>query len=146
MSARLALLRDYVAVIWNDARYDELPRFAQPDMALHSSGGHGTARGLAEVAAAAERSRAPFAEYVVTIEETVGSGAVLAWRWSVRAKMLSGLLLSPDLRTLAGELDDLLWVSFTGMAFTRFRRGLIAEERVESDPLPLLRQLGMAVL
>jgi hypothetical protein len=112
---------------------------------MHGADERGTSRGLVEIRAAAERSREPFDSYQMVIDELVGDGPVIAWRWSVHAKLRSSLALGPELRQLADEIDALLWVSFGGMSFTRFQDGLMIAERIESNPLPLLRQFGVAV-
>jgi hypothetical protein len=140
--AGTACLRNFVHTVWSAGNLAELPRFVHPDVVV-SANGHGRAvHGLPALADLIHRARTPFDHYEMAIVDAVEQGDTVATRWTVRARLRDPALLGDDLRALAGELTDLLWLGFSGMSFATLRDGLIVCEHTESNPASVQQQLG----
>lgn len=135
-------LADYVEVVWNRGRVADLSSFVHPEVVFGSADPALTSRGLAAAQAAVRRALAPFDEYQLTVEQLVAQASVVAWRWTVRARLRSIAALGGQLRVLAATMDELRWVGFSGASFTTFLDDRIAEEWTESNPFFLARQMG----
>lgn len=118
--------------VWNQGNLDAIDEVYGPDLAWHSAppGLPATRDGLRMMIMG---FRAAFSDTVSTVDQLVGEGDSVAWRWTFQGTHTGELMGIPG----TGKR-----VTFAGVSIDRFADGRSVERRDYADMLGLLQQLG----
>ena len=128
-----ALARRYIEEVWNRGNLAFLDQACAPDYVFHDPPNpdlHGPGKLKPFVGAL----RAAFPDATTTIQDLLGEGERVVWRWSYRGTHTGPLLDIPA----TGKQ-----VTVTGIVISRFAGGKVVEDWVNRDTLGLLQQLGV---
>lgn len=126
------LVRDFVADVLNDKRYDAITEYCHEDIVMHRPGGVDVV-GLDAYIEHYRRLHRAFPDFDATIEDVLADTDRVGLRLNLTGTHQGELL---------GHSPTGTTVSFSAQIIYRLADGRIAEEWHESDRLGLLRQLG----
>lgn len=133
----ITVCRRWFEEVWNEGREDLMPLLAAADVVAHGiAGPDDVAYGLEAGFKPMYRTlRGAFPDIHFTVDEVIGSGEMVALRWSVRGTHRGDELGMPA----TGKS-----VAFTGMTFARVVDGKIVEGWNNWDMMGLMNQIGAA--
>lgn len=126
-----AIVRQYLEEAWNKKNLAVVDQVIAPNLIQHV---RNVAPGREGIKAFFGLNYGSFPDAHLTIEDMVGEGDKVAWRFSVRATHSGPFRGLPP----TGKPFTL-----TGMAITRMREGQMVENWNETDDLGMLQQLGV---
>lgn len=128
-----AVARRAIDEVLGKGRFEVSRELFHPDYVFHADDRD---YALEETEASMRDLRAAFPDLVMRVDRAVAAGDLVSIQWS-GAGTNSG--------RAAGFPGNGRHVRFSGMAFVRFRDGLMVEEWSVHDGLALLRQLGLPI-
>lgn len=130
------LIRRWFEEVWNKGRAEAIDEMIADDCVVHGldDATGNPVRGPAEYRAFYAQFREAFPNIVVTVEDTIAEGDLVAARCSVRAKH------EGDSLGIAATKSP---VEFTGMTIVRVRDGKLIEGWNNFDFMALYRQIGL---
>jgi steroid delta-isomerase-like uncharacterized protein len=130
-----ALIRQWVEEVWNQGKLERADELMSPDYVLHIQGGPETLttpEGFKQLCAT---YRGAIPDVHTTIEDLVGEGDRVVWRFTMRGTHLGEL---PGGIAPTGKP-----VSFGGVVISRFAEGRWVEDWPIWDALTMLQQIGV---
>jgi steroid delta-isomerase-like uncharacterized protein len=129
------LMHRWFDEVWNQGRAETIDELMAEDCVIHglADASGKDVRGKADFRAFHAQFREAFPEIVVTVEETIAEGDLLAARCSVRGKHAGDSL---------GFKATQAPVEFTGIAIVRVENGKFVEVWNNFDFLTMYQQLG----
>lgn len=129
------LIRRWFEEVWNKGRAEAIDEMIADDCIVHGldDATGNPVRGPAEYRAFYSQFREAFPNIVVTVEDTIAEGDLVAARCSVRAKH------EGDSLGIAATKSP---VEFTGMTIVRVKDGKLIEGWNNFDFMALYRQIG----
>ena len=133
-SQELKPLGEVYAEVWSTGNLDLLDDLIDPQF-VRLSGSDTTAVGLESLKQVITAFRTTYPDFHVTIDERIYVGDKGAIRWSYTAT-----------NTGPGDFPPTgKQVTQTGISFIRFANGKMVEERVETNSLSFMQQLGFTL-
>ncbi len=131
--ANLQLIREWVETIWNEAQFDQLPRFHPP--IFHN---HGNPTTIEEVRQWHVRMRATYPDLHYTIDDIFSAGDRVALRWTATGTQRGSLwgLIPATNKT----------VTWSGIHLLCLADDQIVEVCAVADTTAVLQQLGVKLL
>ncbi len=126
------LIERFSDAVWNQGNLDAIDEVYASDLIWHSAppGLPPTRDGLRMMISG---FRAAFSDAVATVDQLVGEGGSVAWRWTFQGTHTGELMGIPGTGSR---------VTFAGVSIDRFAGGRSVERRDYADMLGLLQQLG----
>ena len=122
---------DYIQVIFNEARFDELDGFLAPDYAIKDAP-PGSAEGAAGIREVVTMFRTAFSDMLITLDEVIAEGDWVASKSTLRGTHRGNFLgMEPTGRS----------VEVTSLTMIKFRDGKLLESWVKNDVAAMMRQL-----
>ncbi len=130
-----ALIRRWFEEVWNKGRGDAIEEMVAADCVIHGldQGSGEPVRGPADFKKFHNLFREAFPDIIVTVDDAIAEGDMIAARCSVRGQHLGNSL---------GIAASKAPVDFTGMVFLRVRDGKFVEAWNSFDFLAMNKQIG----
>jgi steroid delta-isomerase-like uncharacterized protein len=130
------VMRRWFDEVWNSGREDTIDELLAPNAPIQGLGAASeTVVGTAGFREFYKQLRGAFRDINIVVNEAIGEGDLVAFRWIARATHTGGELGIPATNKK---------VTFTGMTFARIRGGKVIEAWNNWDMMGLMHQLGQA--
>jgi steroid delta-isomerase-like uncharacterized protein len=133
MESNKTASRRMIEEVFGGGNVDVVDALVHEDAVGHDPAQPGPVNGREGVKASAQGYRGAFPDLVMTVDQSIAEGDMVATRWTARG-------------THDGELFGIAptgkQATVTGITIDRFENGLIAESWTNWDTLGLLQQLG----